>query len=244
MKKAIILTGLLLAVSVSLAAAQGMNLSTTDCGTFGAAGVNNPCTSSSGAAILMVGSAIPPAGMDHVVGVEAYIDVQTSQAALSPWWVLDGCRAGALTFNFDFTANDPPNCNDFWAGGASGGGGISPVHTGPNRFQIKLVCATPGEAPIDGGMEHYLFKASISRAKTTGTGSCAGCADAACFVLNRLLVVQPAGVGDAELTLPITRNYVTYNGGVVAGGPNGGSGCPGATPSQNRTWGQVKSLYR
>jgi hypothetical protein len=238
MKKAIILSGLLLAVSASLAAAQGMNMALNDCSVAGTvAAPTNTCTSNSGVALSMVGSAIAPAGMNQVVGIEAYIDGQTNQAVLSPWWTLDGCRNGALTFNFDFTIS-PTACLDFWAGAASGGGGISPIHTAANRFQIKLIAATPTENPIAPDVEFYMFRASISKAKTVGTGNCAGCSDAACLVLNRLLIAQPAGVGDVTITNPIVSNYVTYNGGTVGGG------CPGATPSQNRTWGQVKSLYR
>jgi hypothetical protein len=241
MKKAIILSGMLLAVTASLAAAQGINLTLTDCLNPNRAAAAS-CATSTGTAVLMVGTAVAPAGLNQVVGMEAYIDGQTNQAALSPWWSLDGCRNGSLTFNFDFTANAA--CLDFWAGGASGGGGISPVHTAANRFQIKLVCATPGEAPMDPDVEMYMFKATINRAKSTGATPCAGCTDAACLVLNRLIIVQPAGVGDVTITTPITGTYVTYAGGAVGGGPNGGNGCPGATPSQNRTWGQVKSLYR
>jgi hypothetical protein len=243
MKKAIILSGLLLVLSASFAAAQGINLALGDCGAAGTTNVSNPCTSNSGLAMQLVGSATPPAGMDRVVACEAYIDGQTDQAVLSPWWTLDGCRAGAMSFDFNFlTASG--ECNDFWANQASGGGGIAPEHTAPNRFQIKLTCATVAENPIDPGMEHYLFKVLIARTKTTGTGLCAGCQDAACLVLNRVIINQPAGVGDATLTTPMVGNFVSYNGGAVGGGPNGGSGCPGATPSQNRTWGQVKSLYR
>ena len=245
MKKAIILSGLLLAVSASLAAAQGINLSLTDCGVAGAINAAASCASNTGLAMSMVGSAVAPAGMDRVVACEGYIDVQTSAAALSPWWLLEatGCRPTSLTFSFDFTASTFV-CNDFWGGGATGGGGVSPEHSAANRLQIKLVGATPGENPIDPGVEHYMFKANINRAKSTGAGSCAGCLDAACFVLNRLVINQPAGVGDAVITTPMVRTYVTYAGGVVGGGPNGGTGCPGATPAQNRTWGQVKSLYR
>lgn len=238
MKKAIILTGLLLTLTASFAAAQGINLALGDCSIGGtSAAPVNLCTSSTGIALGLVGSVVPPAGMDRVVACEGYIDGQTAADALSPWWTLDGCRSAALTFNFDFLAG-PFNCNDFWAGLASGGGGISPVHTGPNRFQIKLVGATVAENPIDPQMEHYLFKVNIGRTKSAGTGLCAGCTDAACLVMNRLVINQPAGVGDAVLTNPMYGNFVSYGAGNILGG------CPGATPSQNRTWGQVKSLYR
>jgi hypothetical protein len=44
---------------------------------------------------------------------------------------------------------------------------------------------------------------------------------------------------EVRITAPLTSNFVTWQGGAI-----GGAGCPGATPAQNRTWGQVKSIYR
>lgn len=244
MKKVIALSGLLLVLTASFASAQGINMALNDCSVGGAVNApNNPCTSNSGIALSMVGSMVAPPGYDRVVACEGYIDGQTAAATLSPWWTLDGCRSTAISYAFDFTAG-PFNCGDFWAGQASGGGALSPVHTAPNRFQIKLVCATINENPIEAGTEFYMFKVNILKSKSVGTGNCAGCSEGACLVLNRMVLNQPAGVGDATITTPIVSTHVTYNGGAVGGGPNGGSGCPGATPAQNRTWGQVKSLYR
>jgi len=246
MKKAIILSGLLLTLTASFAAAAaGINLANGDCSAGGLVNApNNLCTSNTGLALNLIVSVTPPAGMNNVVAVDGLIDVQTDQPALSPWWSLDGCRAvGALSFDAGFLSG-PFNCNDFWAGGATPGGGITPVHTAANRFQIIFTAATSYETAMDPQAEHYTHKILITKSKSVSTGACAGCTDAACLVLNRLVVIQPAGVGDAEITTPIVSNWVTYNGGVVGPGPNGEQGCPGATPSQNRTWGQVKSLYR
>ena len=50
--------------------------------------------------------------------------------------------------------------------------------------------------------------------------------------------LRDAGVGDFTLTdtAPSGRNFITYQGG---------SGATCATvPAMNRTWGQVKALYR
>jgi hypothetical protein len=53
-------------------------------------------------------------------------------------------------------------------------------------------------------------------------------------------VTQPAGVGDYTISNTLNRNWVQWQGGAV----NVTGGCPAATPTQNRTWGSVKSLYR
>ena len=228
-----------LALLAGSASAQGINLALNDCGVNGATDAPANCTTNTGLAMAMVGSAVAPAGVDRMVACEGYIDAVTSGAFLTNWWQLDACRLSALTFNFDFTGG-PFSCNDFWGGLATGGGGIAPSHPAPNRFRIYLVCATVAENPIEPGIEHYLFKVNILRAKSVGTGSCPGCNDAACLVLNRLVLNQPdkAIGGDAVLTMPMHANFVTYNSGTVE------FGCPGATPAQNRSWGQVKGLYR
>jgi len=240
MKKTAALTALLIIGSASLVSAAGLNLGLNDCAPAGGS-INAPasCAGSSGITIGMVGSAIAPAGMDRVVGCEDYIDVETNQATLSPWWTLDGCRSNAWPVNFDFTLG-PFTCNDFWAGLATGSGSISPEHSAPNRFQMKLVCATVAENPMDTVTEQYLFKVNILRSRSVGIGNCTGCGQAACLVLTRVIINQPDGAvgGNATITAPMIGNFVTYAGGVVAGG------CPGATPAQDRTWGQVKSLYR
>jgi hypothetical protein len=56
MKKTLILTGAVLALSASMAAAQGVNLSWNDCGTFGAASNTFTCNSNTGTPFAMVGS--------------------------------------------------------------------------------------------------------------------------------------------------------------------------------------------
>jgi len=72
-----------------------------------------------------------------------------------------------------------------------------------------------------------------------GTGSCAGCTDGACIVFTSQKLTEPLGVGDYTITSPALRQYVTFQSGGALGG-----GCPAVVPTQNRTWGSVKSLYR
>jgi hypothetical protein len=59
-------------------------------------------------------------------------------------------------------------------------------------------------------------------------------------VFNSILLTQPAGQGDQTVSNTLDRNWVQWQAGAasIAGG------CPQATPTQNRTWGSVKSLYR
>lgn len=207
----------------------GLILSLDDCGDFGQWRSTIDCATNSGMAINAVASIILPAAIDRVVAIEGYFVVETSGRTISPWWSFDGCRASALTFSADFTEG-PFNCNDYWAGQASGGGYVVPGGPIESRFQIRCVFASPHEQTMDPGAEHYLFKMRISRTKSTGTGSCPGCNDRACVLFDRLLLSRAEGIGDQVITQPGNGGSVLYGDLLI--------------PAANRSWGQVKALYR
>lgn len=236
---------LVAAMALATAATAQVNLSWDDCGTTGTPDKAFACNANTGAPFTLVGSFISPAA-PQCVAIEIYMDMIESVPAQSPWWQLDNvnipgaCRGtSGYAWSADFLSG-PFTCLDFWAGGASGGGGVvyNGFGFGPNTNRIKGVFAIPAEQPMAAGDEVYGFKFNILRAKTTGTGSCAGCANAACIVLNRITVNQPAGIGDFHLSgaAPGGRDFVTWQGGT-------GADC-NTVPAQNRTWGQIKALYR
>jgi hypothetical protein len=242
MKKTL-MTAALLALMACTASAAGLNLAWTDClGNGGAANNSFACTTNAGSQVLF-GSYDPPAGLLEVNGNEMVLDLQTDQTTLSPWWTMGstGCagRTGTPTSNFDFTTNTG-NCVDYWAGNAAGGINYTPQFSGaPNRARIQLVCAIAEAlaAPQDAGTEYYSFKATISNARTVGLGSCAGCTDAACIVLNSIKITQNiTQTLNPTLTNAALANAVTWRGGLS---PD----CQ-VTPARNRTWGSVKALYR
>jgi hypothetical protein len=247
MKKILLMAGALLALTAGLASAQGgINLSWTDCGTFGALQKNFACTSNTtNPGAIIVGSAVTGVQMDQLNGQASVLELQINQPSLDNWWHFEtgGCRVGGVTANFDFTASS--NCLDPWTGAAAGGVSYTAGYNGPNRARIRTVCAIPGSTGITGTDEYYFFKVTILNNKTVGNGSCVGCLDGACIVFDSINVTQPLGVGDYTISAPINRAYVQWQGGAsgVGQGPNG-SGCPGATPTHSRTWGSVKSLYR
>ena len=237
MKKTLLIAGALLALTASVSFAGGVNLSWTDCGTFGTLQKNFACTSNNGVD-AMVASAVAGQDMGQLNGHAAVIDLQTNQAALSAWWSVGGCRlASAVSADFNFLSG--VNCLDPWAGQGAGGINYAPGFNAPNRARIRTVCAIPGNTAIDGVSEYYIVRVNVGHAKTTGNGSCAGCTDGVCIVLNSITLTQPLGVGDVTVSAPITRNYVQYQGGGNIGGQ-----CPAATPTRSATWGSVKSLYR
>ena len=238
--RALLATAACLALASTAQAAGGLNLSWSDCSTFGTMQRNFACASNTAPAHIMYGSAITGVDMGQLNGQASVLDLQTNQAALSNWWQLGagGCRAGLISAGFDFTAN--VNCLDPWAGQAAGGINYTAGFGGANKARIRTVCAIPGSTSISGTDEYYFFKVTILNGKTTGNGSCAGCTDGACVVFNSIEVTQPLGVGDYKISNPLNRNWVQFQGGAT--GVSGG--CPAATPTRNKTWGSVKSIYR
>ncbi len=257
MKKALLITGALLALTAGSALAQGgshgINLSWTDCGATGVANKTFSCLNNTGSDVL-IGSYEAPCGLDSLNGQEIVLDMQTSGATLPQWWYIKNtgyCRATAASISFDFTGTWA-NCADYWMGQALGDFGVFAQYGGLNRMRIKGVCAIASVAagPWPSKIETYSFRLTINHTKTTSGTGCAGCLDAACIVFNSLRLTQNpgpyhpadefclAGYGNAKvMTTPKVRNYVSWQGGIA------GCGNP-VTPTKNATWGQVKSLYR
>jgi hypothetical protein len=243
MKKSLLLTGAVLALSASVATAEGINLSFNDCGTNGARFATFNCLSNSGTPFPVVASFIPPAGLSEFLGLNAQVDVTTPQPVLPQWWQhgATSCRGTTgLSVSFDFTSSSGL-CADFFVGQAAGGFLWESGFGSPNRARMRVTCAVPfdNRGPVDENTEYYAFRITMQRTKSTGTGSCAGCTEQACMVLNEIQLFQPPGVdgGDPILTNPAPENHVTWQSSTV---PD----CPLSTPAQNRSWGQVKTLYR
>jgi hypothetical protein len=227
----------LLALLAGSANAGGINLGQGDCWLTGATNaVNNACTSNTGSALTLFITVVPPVAVNNFNNVECVIDVQSGTSALPDWWQLasGGCRAGAASAA---TITGGANCLDIWGGDAIGVLAFAPPNFGPLRIRLLPVVGSPTEYPITTTDELAVAKVTISRTKSTGAGSCTGCSEGACIVLNSVLVGQPAtSAFDQLVSNPIENQHVLYNAGVA--------GCPGIIPVRSTTWGQVKALYR
>ena len=241
------LLGLLAAVMLAgQAHAQGaIHLGAGDCSAAGSstAAVTNACTSNTGA-ITLVASYSPPAPMPRFEALEADVVIFTNGATLSPWWHFEGspapgCRAGRISVSADFTSY-PGTCMDFWSGQAAAGLYVvaNDANVGPGAAHIRVGLGVPESlmGSISPSIEYYGFSLTIQKNQSTGPGSCPGCLDRACFVLNSVALSQPAPVPDFVITQG-TQNVVTYNGGT------GGSNCTSAI-TQARSWGSIKAIYR
>jgi hypothetical protein len=258
MKKITLLCGLLLAMTASVAAAAaGVGLRWNACNADG--GIQNKtfaCNTNNGTNAL-VGTFELGALLPGVVGTEIVIDLASADPTLPAWWSLRNagtCRPTSLVMNATISPV-AANCIDWAQGAAAGGIGAYNIGArGANTARIvaALAVAASGAADLDPGTEYFSFNLNINNLKTVGTGSCAGCSNPVCIVFNSIAVVQPVPLVGVKLTGPSNgtdSDVALWQGGagvVVPPGPwtGGGSGCPAATPTTNKTWGQVKTLYR
>jgi hypothetical protein len=250
MKKTLILCASLLALTVGSAWAAGINLGWNDC----PGGVTYlqlktfACTANTGINTL-VGTFVAPAGVVECSANEIVIDLQTNGATLAPWWSLRGsaplgCRSSSMTQSGDFTVA-PATCTDYWQGLQSGG--VSQDAPVGNRARIKMLEGLPAGNPaitsIPEGTEVYSFKLNINNQKTVGLGSCAGCVDEACIVLNSIAINQPPSSGALTIFVsnPAVSQHAIWQGWSTL---DPTQACPLITPAKKETWGSIKALYR
>jgi hypothetical protein len=243
MKKTLLICGALLALTASLASAQGagINLAWNDCYPAGIPLMTFACDRNDGAQ-TMYGSYIPPLGVVKLTGNEIVVDLRSASPVLPQWWMFKNagtCRQTSLSANFNFVAG-PYACVDYWAGRASGNIAAYQVGLGgPNRARIKLVAAIGSSTagPVMPPAEYYSFGLVINNAKTVGDGYCDGCLEPVCIVLNSINLTQPPGFGNFFLFMPAPRNWVVWQNPLIGF-------CPDATPTRASTWGSMKALYR
>ncbi len=246
MKKMLLLAGAMLAVTaVAALAAPGVQLTWTNCPIDGGT-INKTfaCTSSSGTEPLIM-SWQPSAEVPLMNGAEGFVDLYFPAGSAPPAWWLASCAAKggspvSITAALPASAVD---CADAWNGNgiAALAAYSSPLYIqhgvitpGPiNTTQIDAVCAVPAGAELDAlpGTEYFLFAIGIKRAGTTGGTACTGCNTPVTLNAQGVWVTQPAPA-------PQIEDY-TQNANSIATVQNGGP-----VPTQSKTWGALKAMYR
>ncbi len=187
-----------------------------------------------------------------VTGMGAVLDLTSDSCPMSSWWQfknVGSCRQYALLTNF-ITYPWQLACADYWQGQAVGAVSayISAVDGNFRRARIVISGSMPGQyaGPISAGTEYYAFNLVIRNSNTLGAGACTGCSDPVCIMFQEFLIEQPAGTPgeSARLTNPLASSYATWQGGTNDCFCADCSPAPCTTPTLNRTWGQIKSLYR
>jgi hypothetical protein len=244
----------LLAFALLLAAASAsagtVNLRWNAClGDGGVANRNFACNTNSGSQAL-VGSFILPHDVPGVTGNQIVVDIGTDGPSLPAWWDFKNagtCRQSSLSVNFAVPVT-AVYCAD-WADGGAVGFLVSYTEGafGPSSARIRVASAVPNPgADLTAGAEYFSLNLVINNLKTVGVGACAGCSLGACIYLREVDVTTTDSRNDIRLAPGSFQG--TYLDGLATW--QGGSGvitiygCPAATPTRNRTWGTLKSLYR
>jgi len=243
MKKTLLLAGLLLALTASVAMAAGVSVSWMNyCwGEDGhASNLSWACASNSNANIRMTCSFKLDTDMPTFAAVGVYMEGQTEAAAVPDWWKLGDatttdCRNTLITLSTDGSvlANGGADvCIDPWVGGGYGGVGL--YSWGTNRMHVNGVWAVGNAIPLTANTEYFAVQFRISALRTVNT--CTGCLTPAIWGLTKISV-EGFG-GDIR---PLMEPYaggsqcLTWQGSTL--------GCS-LVPTRNATWGQIKSLYR
>lgn len=242
----VVLVGLAVA-SRGAAAQPGLNFSWNGCGAAGVPALCFACDRNDGF-VEAVGSFVAPAGISQLTGNEIVIDIQTSTSPLPDWWQLHNsgsCRSSAISMDLGIPSDTATTCLDPFFGGVRLGEivayrtftTLNPTPA-PNRARIVMVVAVaPQDAqPLDEGVEYHSFRVRLGLTRSAGPDLCSGCATPAWLVLNSINLTQPVGVGDFLVTNAASRRDVYWQDWPY------GASC--TVPTQNRTWGAIKSLYR
>ena len=247
MKKMILIAVGLPLLTASIASAGGLKLAWNEC--LGAGGLSNrtfACDTNVGNNDLYV-SFDPPQDIAGVIGLHAYVDLHDeSSAALPGWWQLKNlfsCRP------FSLSAPDiAGSCDSIWSAqrypsiAAYYVTAVVPTMELDRATILGSVSAPPVDsAAVHPGTEYIAMVIRFDNRKTTGLGACNGCQDRICFVLSQVEI--------------LTNNPGSITMRSCGGRTHDPCPCPGApgtsvtwqggaSPTLNRTWGQLKSLYR
>ena len=194
--------------------ASGVNLSWNDCGTAGLATKTYACNSNTGSPFTLVGSFVPPPGIQALTGFNADLRVISGADTLPDWWRHGSgqCRSTTdLLTNFNFTSG-PFTCTDVLGGQGSGGWTYDIGYYGPATARIHLTCSVPGNVgPLDPATEYYAFQVVVTRTHSAGITACAGCSQGAQIEFAQIQLLQPTGSGPSPvLSNPVDRSFVTW----------------------------------
>ena len=237
---------LVLVAATPAAHAAGINLYWNDC-SAGATATNHrsfACDTNVGRNNLTA-SFDPPDGLTRLNGLNLVIEIKSSVSPLAQWWRFKNAGTCRLTSLLANTVFPEASCIEPWAG--SGTAAISAYleNVGGNarhaRIGATVSVGSALEGPVSSGTEYYGVNIVINNAKTVGDGSCTGCQDPLCIVLNEIKLTQPAGVegGSPQIANPRDNAWVFWQ---TVGAEPPDYLC--YTPTLNRTWGTMKSLYR
>ncbi len=191
-----------------------INLSWSDCGTYGDALHRFACDSNAGTPFDLVASFRPPPEVARATGLTAVLTIANPNGVLPDWWKhgAGGCRV-AFASSFDFTSG-PFSCVDLFQGIAVGGGlGYLAGGSDPSRARVVVQAGIPEElaGSLDPNVEYYAAIVRVRRSNTVGTEACAGCETPVCIGLESVTISQPPEFGyDPMIDMPADNTAVAW----------------------------------
>lgn len=240
----LVLAPLLLALSVSAASAQGIDLSWNDCigSSTQATNRNFSCLGSVNQTYLLAFQYKSPVNLPNFVGLSAFADlVVESPGPLAAFWHYEtgGCNRSGISISDAIPASCATlGLQDTWGGdGSQGFEGIAaygPDFSRPGVGRMIFGVALADPAPITALTNMYAFHVSFSNINRQ---NCFGCPQRVLIVWQTANLESNDGSPAVVLTNPSKgTNCVTINGASL-------SAC-GVVPARNLSWSRVKDLYR
>jgi hypothetical protein len=187
----------------------------------------------------------PTGGYPKLVALQAQLDLQDQTGPMSDFWAFEpgGCNEAYLSVN----AAKPSTCgtvaNNPWVPASDAQGFVLAYSRSGNRAHMEVVVTTLPTSAVDmlSDVDYYLFNLLINEDSFNNSPpGCAGCGDQVSVVFNSVKMESSAPSVNAD---PLVVSQAGTFGN--CGSTNGASaGTCAATPTQNKTWGAVKSLYR
>jgi len=199
MKKILLLTGVLLALTASLAsAAPGLDIawagltaaSYCPTNTGSLTDMADPCNDNFGIHPFAM-SFNAPAGLSKLVSETFLVDVQSADPVLPAWWHLEdrndglgipaGCRGldaaisapSSFSFNTSRASGTTATCRDYWGGAQSGGTSWNPGVGGPNRTRLFGVFSrgSASAGALTAGTEYWAGTGSFDTNHSVADGT-------------------------------------------------------------------------
>lgn len=247
--------GLGLLLSAASVRAAGLNLAWDKCLSEGGTIAKTfSCGSNMGYADI-IGSFIPSQPHPRFVAFEVKLDIQSQTRTLPAWWQLfnsGSCRESAFELTFNFRDQPKSFCDDPLEGAAMGGVGFyaTPDHTvptyqgGPNTARMLMGAALMSSKDLAPGREYYAFRLRLQYESSSGGGACEGCSTPVCLTLSEMSVYDDSGEPlDDQLSHPPAPEVITQQSqNSKISWQDNGTNCQSAV--KNKTWGQLKGLYR
>lgn len=249
------LTLCLLLLSAPAARAAGLDLAWDKCLPDGGVIAKRfACANNTGYAEI-IGSFIPMQAHPRFVAYEVKLDIQSQSSTLPAWWQLfnaGSCRENAFSVTFDFRSLPQASCNNPFEGTAMGGVGYyatsdhpRPDYTSrPNAARMGMAVAMMSPRYLSSGTEYYAFDLRLEYDASGGAGACEGCSTPACLTLSEVTVYDDTPEPrEGEQSYPPAPEVISQQAqNNMISWQDVGTSCQSAV--KNKTWGQLKSMYR